>query len=338
MKKARMTLDRAYRIGAIDPRIYGSFIEHLGRAVYGGIYEPGHPAADEQGFPPRRARQGARARRARRALSRRQLRLRLQLGGLRRPEPPQSGWIWRGTPRRRTRSACTSSATGADKAGTAPMYSDQPRHARPRAGARRRRVRQPSLGQQVLRSARRQRPQGAARTSACGASATRWTARGRWAARPRDEYARVANESAKMMKWVDPDHRARRLRLVQLRGRRRSVDWELHRCSTSATTTSTTSRCTATTATPPATRPASLARAMDHGRLHPHRRRRLRRRQGQEARQKDDQPLVRRVERLVSLQSAQDRGDLPARPLGAARCRCSRTSTTSRTPCSSARC
>ena len=50
MKKARMTLDRAYRIGAIDPRIYGSFIEHLGRAVYGGIYEPGHPTADEQGF------------------------------------------------------------------------------------------------------------------------------------------------------------------------------------------------------------------------------------------------------------------------------------------------
>ena len=39
-----------YRIGEIDPRIYGSFIEHLGRAVYGGIYEPGHPTADEQGF------------------------------------------------------------------------------------------------------------------------------------------------------------------------------------------------------------------------------------------------------------------------------------------------
>ena len=50
MKKARMILDRDYRIGVIDPRIYGSFIEHLGRAVYGGIYEPGHPLADEQGF------------------------------------------------------------------------------------------------------------------------------------------------------------------------------------------------------------------------------------------------------------------------------------------------
>ncbi|MDL2206800.1 alpha-N-arabinofuranosidase [Eubacteriales bacterium OttesenSCG-928-N13] len=50
MKKATMTLDRAYTIGSIDPRIYGSFIEHLGRAVYGGIYEPGHPTADKNGF------------------------------------------------------------------------------------------------------------------------------------------------------------------------------------------------------------------------------------------------------------------------------------------------
>ena len=34
----------------VDPRIYGSFIEHLGRAVYGGIYQPGHPTADADGF------------------------------------------------------------------------------------------------------------------------------------------------------------------------------------------------------------------------------------------------------------------------------------------------
>ena len=50
MKKASVILDRDYQIGRIDPRIYGSFIEHLGRAVYGGIYEPGHPQADELGF------------------------------------------------------------------------------------------------------------------------------------------------------------------------------------------------------------------------------------------------------------------------------------------------
>ncbi len=50
MKKSTLILDKEYKISQIDPRIYGSFIEHLGRAVYGGIYEPGHPLADENGF------------------------------------------------------------------------------------------------------------------------------------------------------------------------------------------------------------------------------------------------------------------------------------------------
>ena len=50
MKKATMIMDRDYAIGEIDKRIYGSFIEHLGRAVYGGIYEPDHPTADKYGF------------------------------------------------------------------------------------------------------------------------------------------------------------------------------------------------------------------------------------------------------------------------------------------------
>jgi alpha-L-arabinofuranosidase len=48
--RSRIVLDKEYEIGAIDKRIYGSFIEHLGRAVYGGIYEPGHPSADSSGF------------------------------------------------------------------------------------------------------------------------------------------------------------------------------------------------------------------------------------------------------------------------------------------------
>lgn len=48
--QARMIVDKDFVIGEVDRRIYGSFIEHLGRAVYGGIYEPGHPEADEQGF------------------------------------------------------------------------------------------------------------------------------------------------------------------------------------------------------------------------------------------------------------------------------------------------
>ena len=50
MATAKMVLDRAYEISQIDNRLYGSFIEHLGRAVYNGIYEPGHPTADADGF------------------------------------------------------------------------------------------------------------------------------------------------------------------------------------------------------------------------------------------------------------------------------------------------
>ncbi len=48
--KAKITLAKEFKIGEIDKRIYGSFIEHLGRAVYGGIYEPDHLTADEDGF------------------------------------------------------------------------------------------------------------------------------------------------------------------------------------------------------------------------------------------------------------------------------------------------
>lgn len=48
--KVKMVIDKEYKIADIDERIYGSFIEHLGRAVYDGIYSPGHPEADEYGF------------------------------------------------------------------------------------------------------------------------------------------------------------------------------------------------------------------------------------------------------------------------------------------------
>jgi len=50
MKQAKIIIDKDFQIDRIDRRIYGSFIEHLGRAVYEGIYQPGSPFADEQGF------------------------------------------------------------------------------------------------------------------------------------------------------------------------------------------------------------------------------------------------------------------------------------------------
>ena len=45
-----MIIDRAFKVSEVDKRIYGSFIEHLGRAVYDGIYQPGNPLSDEDGF------------------------------------------------------------------------------------------------------------------------------------------------------------------------------------------------------------------------------------------------------------------------------------------------
>lgn len=48
--KARVAVDPAQVVGAVDRRLFGSFVEHMGRCVYGGIYEPGSPLADGQGF------------------------------------------------------------------------------------------------------------------------------------------------------------------------------------------------------------------------------------------------------------------------------------------------
>ena len=50
MKQAKMIIDKAFKVSEVDKRIYGSFIEHLGRAVYDGIYQPGNPLSDEDGF------------------------------------------------------------------------------------------------------------------------------------------------------------------------------------------------------------------------------------------------------------------------------------------------
>lgn len=49
-KKAKMIIEKDFAIAEIDPRLYGSFVEHLGRCVYGGIYEPSHSLSSHQGF------------------------------------------------------------------------------------------------------------------------------------------------------------------------------------------------------------------------------------------------------------------------------------------------
>ena len=48
--EARIKIDIDRAIGKIDNKIYGNFVEHLGRCVYGGIYDLNSPQADEKGF------------------------------------------------------------------------------------------------------------------------------------------------------------------------------------------------------------------------------------------------------------------------------------------------
>ena len=45
MKHTKLYIDRHMIVSKVDKRIYGSFIEHLGRAVYEGIYQPGQKTA-----------------------------------------------------------------------------------------------------------------------------------------------------------------------------------------------------------------------------------------------------------------------------------------------------
>ncbi len=47
---ARVVVDPAFVVAPVRPRLFGSFVEHMGRCVYTGVYEPDHPNADEHGF------------------------------------------------------------------------------------------------------------------------------------------------------------------------------------------------------------------------------------------------------------------------------------------------
>jgi alpha-N-arabinofuranosidase len=48
--RARVVVDPDFCVGEIDRRLYGAFVEHMGRCVYGGVFEPDHPFADESGL------------------------------------------------------------------------------------------------------------------------------------------------------------------------------------------------------------------------------------------------------------------------------------------------
>jgi alpha-L-arabinofuranosidase len=50
MPTASLVLDAAYAIGPVPRRLFGTFVEHMGRCIYTGLYEPGHPRADDNGL------------------------------------------------------------------------------------------------------------------------------------------------------------------------------------------------------------------------------------------------------------------------------------------------
>jgi alpha-N-arabinofuranosidase len=50
MPRTHLVLDSAFTVGPVRRRLFGGFVEHLGRHVYDGIHEPAHASADEHGF------------------------------------------------------------------------------------------------------------------------------------------------------------------------------------------------------------------------------------------------------------------------------------------------
>ena len=50
MLESQIVCNKDFIVGKIDERLYGSFLEHMGRVIYHGVYEPGHVCADEEGF------------------------------------------------------------------------------------------------------------------------------------------------------------------------------------------------------------------------------------------------------------------------------------------------
>ena len=204
--KARVSVHRDFTIGAIDDRIYSAFLEHLGRAVYGGIYEPGHQTADEDGFRGDVLDLVRDLNAAARPLSRRQLRLQLRLGGRHRAEGQAPG-----AARLRLAARPRPTQVGTDefvrwcrKAGTAPMLAVNLGSQGLRRGPRHARILQPS------------------RRHATGATSAARTARkephnvkvwclgnemdGPWQMNHRTayEYGRIANEVGRGMKTFDP--------------------------------------------------------------------------------------------------------------------------------------
>ena len=89
--EAQVDLHTEHRVAAIDERIFSGFLEHMGRAVYQGVFDPDSPLSDERGFRRGRDRRARSTAHADGALPGRELRVELRLArrcGAPRPTPP----------------------------------------------------------------------------------------------------------------------------------------------------------------------------------------------------------------------------------------------------------
>ena len=50
MNQTTINVHTRFQIAPVDPRLFGGFLEHLGRAVYEGVFEPGSTHADADGY------------------------------------------------------------------------------------------------------------------------------------------------------------------------------------------------------------------------------------------------------------------------------------------------
>ena len=180
MQTTTITLHTGFQIGAVDPRIFGGFLEHMGRAVYEGVYDPEVAHADEDGFRHDVLDALAPAAHDRHALPRRQLRLRLSLDGWRRPASSSARPCasWPGRASSPTSSAPTSSSSSARQDGLDADDDGQPGHRHARGGAQLGRVLQLPARHANTPTCARPTAARSRTTSSCGAWATRWTAPG----------------------------------------------------------------------------------------------------------------------------------------------------------------
>ena len=225
MPAATLTIDPAFTIAPVNRRTFGSFVEHMGRCVYTGIYEPGHPTADEDGFRGDVLELDPRARRHGGPLPRRQLRLRLPLGGRRRPARATAAPA---RPRLAQRSRPTQFgldefiALGAQGRGRADD-GRQPRH--PRASRRRSTCSSTATTRAAPHLSDLRRAHGAADPYDVRLWCLGNEMDGPWQIghKTADEYGRLAAETARAMRHVDPDLELVACGSLQRRGCRRSA-------------------------------------------------------------------------------------------------------------------